>query len=60
MIYMAKDRICSPPLQEDSCPDCTPGTGNPISFIVPKPSSWKQGHIVSIRTDGKDLEPGTL
>jgi hypothetical protein len=40
-------------------PDCTSGTCNPINFTVLKPSDWKQGIIVSIRIDGKGLDPVT-
>jgi hypothetical protein len=43
-----------------AAPDCTSGTYNPINFIVLKPYDWKQGHAVSIRIDGKDLDLGTL
>jgi hypothetical protein len=43
-----------------SAPDCTPGTCNPVHFTVLKPSDWTQGHIISIRIDGKGLDPRTL
>jgi hypothetical protein len=43
-----------------AAPDCTPGTCNPVNFTVLKPCNWKQGHIVSIRIDGKGLDPKTL
>jgi hypothetical protein len=36
------------------------GTCNPINFTVLKPSDCKQGHTISIRIDGKGLDPGTL
>jgi hypothetical protein len=60
MGYMAKGRTYSPPLQVDNYPDCIPGNCNPVNFTVLKPSSWKQGHIISIRIDGKGLDPRTL
>jgi hypothetical protein len=43
-----------------AAPDCTPGTHNPINFTVLKRSDWEQGHIISIKIDGKGLDPGTL
>jgi hypothetical protein len=43
-----------------SCPDCTPGTCNPVNFTVLKPSDWTRGHVIGIRIDGKGLDPGTL
>jgi hypothetical protein len=41
-------------------PDCTPGTCSLVNFTVPKPSDWTQGHVVSIRLDGKGLDHRTL
>jgi hypothetical protein len=43
-----------------AAPDCTPSTCNPVTFTVLKPTDWKQGHIVSIRIDGKGHDPRTL
>jgi hypothetical protein len=43
-----------------AAPDCTRGTCNPANFTVFKPSDWTQGHVTSIRIDGKGLDPGTL
>jgi hypothetical protein len=60
MGHMAKGKTHGLPSQGDSCPDCTPSTCNHVNFIVLKPSNWKQGHIISIRIDGKGLDPGTL
>jgi hypothetical protein len=55
---MAKGKTCSPPSQGITAPNCTPGTYNPINFMVFKPSNWMQGYIVSIRIDEKGLDPG--
>jgi hypothetical protein len=41
-------------------PDCTHSTCNPINFTVLKPSDWTQGQVISIRIDGKGLDPGSL
>jgi hypothetical protein len=41
-------------------PDCTSGTCNHVNFTVLKPSDWKQGHVISIKVDGKGLDPGSL
>jgi hypothetical protein len=43
-----------------AAPDCIHGTSNPVNFSVLKSSNWKQGHVTSIRIDGKELDPGTL
>jgi hypothetical protein len=43
-----------------AAPDCASGTCKPINFTALKPSDWKQGYIVSIRIDGKGLDPRTL
>jgi hypothetical protein len=42
-----------------AAPDCTPGTWNPVNFTVLQPSGWTRGRKISIRTDGKSLDPGT-
>jgi hypothetical protein len=60
MGHVAKGKIHSPPSQGIAAPDWTPGTCNPVNFTVLKPSHWTQGHVISIRTDGKGLDPGTL
>jgi hypothetical protein len=41
-------------------PDCTSGTCNPVNFTVLKPSDCTQGKVISIRIDGKALDPGSL
>jgi hypothetical protein len=43
-----------------AAPDCTHGTCNPVNFTVLKPSDWTWGQVISIRTDGKSLDPGSL
>jgi hypothetical protein len=43
-----------------AAPDCTHGTYNPVNFTVLKPSDWTQEHIIGIKIDAKDLDPGSL
>jgi hypothetical protein len=43
---------------ETASPNCTPGTCNPVNFTVLKPSDWTWGHVIGIRIDEKDLDPG--
>jgi hypothetical protein len=48
------------PFARGQLPDCTPGTCNPVNFIILMPSDCEQRHILSIRIDGKGLDPRTL
>jgi hypothetical protein len=43
-----------------TAPDCTHSTCNPVNFTILKPSDWTQGQIISIRINGKGLDPGSL
>jgi hypothetical protein len=43
-----------------AAPDCTCGTCNSINFTVFKPSKWTQGHVISIRIEGKGLDLWSL
>jgi hypothetical protein len=43
-----------------AAPNCAPGTCNRVNFTVLKPSDWTQGHVIGIRIDEKDQDPGIL
>jgi hypothetical protein len=43
-----------------AAPDCNCGTCNPVNFTVLKPPDWTQGQVISIRIEGRGLDPGTL
>jgi hypothetical protein len=46
-----------PPSQGEAASDCTHGTCNPVNFTVLKPCDWTWGQLISIRIDGKNLDP---
>jgi hypothetical protein len=43
-----------------AAPDCNLGNCNPVNFTVLKSSDWTQEQVISIRIDGKGLDPGSL
>jgi hypothetical protein len=59
MGYLADSGTLSSPPHGNTYTPLYPRQLNSVNFTILKPSDWEQGHMISIKINGKGYDPGT-